>query len=117
MNIFSDTREGLTVIHPDFRKSLLPNRSAESEIASCTKGKTALDQLNGFLHGHPGPHSDQRVEVVGHDHKFVEQIFSLLAIVIQYVDQKTGGANRLKKSSFLPRRGRYEEGALAGDDV
>jgi len=35
------------------------------------------------------------MEMVRHDHKLVEQIFSLLAIVIEDVDQKFGCASGL----------------------
>src|SRR5208337_4054620 len=117
MNILSNTQENFPFIHPDFRKSLLPNRSAKPEFASCQKRKTAFDQLNRLLHGHLLVHRDQHVEVVGHDHKFVEKILLLLAIVIEHIDQETRCASRLQKSSFLASRGSDEECAISGDDV
>jgi hypothetical protein len=77
----------LPLIHTDFRTSPLPNRRAEPEFASCPKCKTSLDQLNRFLQGHLRAHRDPHVDVVRYDHKFVEKIFPLLAMVTGRVDQ------------------------------
>ncbi len=65
MNIFSDIQESLPLMHPDFRKSLLPNRRAEPQFASCPKRKTALDQLNRLFHGGLCIYGGQHMEVVG----------------------------------------------------
>lgn len=43
------------------------------------------------------------MKVVRHDHKFMQQIFSLLAIVEQNVDEKTSHSAGLKNVSFLKR--------------
>jgi len=86
----TDTQGGLALIYSDLRKTFLPNRSAKTEFASCAKFETTLNQLNGLLHRHPGTYRDQCMEMVGHDHKFMKTIFSLLAIVIQHVDQQAG---------------------------
>src|SRR5437588_3589695 len=87
MNIFNDFQEGLPLVDSDFRKSLLPNRSAKPKLAASLKPETAFDELNRLLQGHLRAHRDQYMEVVRHDHKFVEKIFPLLAIMIEDVDQ------------------------------
>src|ERR1700674_4951803 len=117
MNMFNDLQESLPLIHPDFRKSLLPNRSAEPKFPPGPKRKTASHKLHRLLHGHLRAHRDQHMEVIRHDYKFVEKIFPLLAIMIEHVNHQPGRASGLQKSAFLPSRGSHEEGTLAGDDV
>src|SRR6266436_3572373 len=87
MNIFNDFQESLSLVDPDFRKSLLPNRSAEPKLAPSPKRETAFDELDRLLHGHLRAHRDQQMEVIRHDYKFVEKIFPLPAIMIENVNQ------------------------------
>src|SRR5208282_3365160 len=57
------------------------------------------------------------MEMVRHDHKFVEKIFPLSAIVIEHVNQQLSGTGGLQKALFLPSGGSHKERAIAGNDV
>jgi len=104
-------------MHANFRKTFLPNWRAESKFPSCPKRKPTLDQLDCFLNGRLVADPGQQMEMVGHDHKFVEKIFPQLAIVIEHIDQERRSTLGLQKCAFLRSGGGDKERALIGDNV
>jgi hypothetical protein len=46
-------------------------------------GEVALDKLHGFFDGNQLTRCEKQMEVIGHDHKFMEQIFALLPVIQQ----------------------------------
>jgi hypothetical protein len=55
------------------------------------------------------------MEVVRHNHKFVEKIFPLIAIVVEHADQQAGGPRGLQKRSFLPSGRSHKECTIDRD--
>ena len=54
------------------------------------------------------------MKVVRHHHKFMQQILSLLAVVIQDINKQASHSIRLKNVSLLERRGGDEVATVSG---
>jgi len=75
-------------------------------------GKPSLDELNGTLQRNRRRRRQQSVNVVRHDDEFMQQIFSLLAIVKHRVNQQSRPRIVTKNGSSLPCDGSDKERAF-----
>jgi hypothetical protein len=66
------------------RESLLPNLHIGTELFLGSIGEPAFNELDGFLQARVG--SKKNVNVIGHDHEFVQKI-SGSAIVVEGIDE------------------------------
>ncbi len=80
------------VADPMIRKASLPNRQTRLQ----PKRKPSLDELNSPLQRYLIRRRYQRMEVVGHDHEFMQEILALFAIVEEDVNEQISGGSRLK---------------------
>ena len=74
--------------------------------------KSSLDELHDALEGNLRRGRQQRVDVIGHDDEFVEKEFSLIAIMRESFDQKTGCCLASEDWAALGGDGRNEEDAV-----
>ena len=79
------------LVIPDtmIRKTSLPDRRTRLQ----SKRKSSLDELHSSLQRYRFRRCNQRVKMIGHDHKVMKQIFALLAIVEQDIHEQVGGGN------------------------
>lgn len=74
--------------------------------------KSSFDELDGAFEGDFFCRSEQQMEVVGHDHEFVKEVFSFIAIVRESVDQEIGGCDVAENGLAVRRDGCDEEDAI-----
>ena len=74
--------------------------------------KPTLDELECPLQGDYGRGRQQDMDVVRHDNEFMQQIFPLVAIVEQHVQQQSRSRIIAKDWKPPPRNGRDEECTL-----
>ena len=72
-------------------------------------GKSAFDELHGFLQRHKWSGSQEQMKVIRHEHEFIESKCSALAISIDRLNKQFRGPLRTKNGPALPRNGRHEE--------
>jgi hypothetical protein len=89
------------------RESTLPYGQPGGE----TVREAALDKLHGSLQSDIG-WRDEKVEMIGHDDVFVEQVTR--AIVIDYLEEKIGVALDLKESTAIVGGGCNEVSSRTG---
>ena len=82
------------------RETLLPNVTTLQ-----AKRESPLDELNGTFEGNFFRGCEQKMNVVGHDHEFVQQIFPFVSVTRKRVNQEIGGCIAAKnwKSSGRDR--------------
>ena len=73
-------------------KTRLPDRQTRLQ----SERESSLDELNRSLQRYLIRRRNQRMKMVGHDHEFVKQIFALLAIVEEHIDEQIGGGGALE---------------------
>jgi hypothetical protein len=76
------------------------------------EGEASFDELHGALEREIFGGCDERVEVIGHDHEVVQEIFVLGAVMKHGVDEKSGGGFASKESLALMGDGSDEEGTI-----
>jgi hypothetical protein len=84
----------------------------ESKFLPRTIRKATFDQLYGSLQRRK--RRDQQMKMIWHNRKFVEQIFSLLSIVEENVNEQLGHSIRLQNASLLECRSRNEVTSVSG---
>ncbi len=77
-------------------KFRLPNGTEVDQFLFGTKRKPALNVLHGLFQGDGRRRSNEEMNMVRHDHEFVEQKAPLLAILLHDVNQESSHAMRLK---------------------
>ena len=77
-------------------KARLPNGTGVDQFLLGAEGKPAFNVLHGLFQGDCRRRSDEEMNVIGHNHKFVEQKAALLAVLLHDVNQEPGHAVRLK---------------------
>ena len=85
MNIAPDTLEGFSIEDANLRKSFLPDRRLECELAARSKRESTFYKPHGTFNREIRTHRDQGVEMVRHDHEFVQAEFSLAAVFVQNI--------------------------------
>jgi len=73
--------------------------------------ESTFDELHSALQGNFRRRREEGVHVIGHDYKFVQQEFSLAAIVRESVDKESGSSFRAKDWATLCGDGGDEENA------
>jgi len=76
-DVFAMPGEILAIPDPMIRKTRLPDRQTRLQ----SKRKPSLDELHSPLQRYLIRRCNQGMEMIGHNHKVMEQIFPLLAIV------------------------------------
>jgi hypothetical protein len=79
-----------SIPNPMVLKSSLPHFHIRTEILLCPIRESAFDQLHCPFERRFADGSDQKVKVVRHHYKFVQQIVLLPAVVKKDVDEETG---------------------------
>ncbi len=77
-------------------KARLPNGTGADEFLFGAERKSTFNVLHGLFQGNRRRRSDEEMNVIGHNHEFVQQQAALLAILLHDVDQGPGHAVRLK---------------------
>jgi len=80
------------VADPMIRKTSLPDRQTRLQ----SKRESSLDKLHRPLQRYFIRRRNQRMEVVRHDHEFMQQIFALFAIVEENINQQISRCGALK---------------------
>ena len=88
--------EVLLVQHLHFRESSLPHLAFVAKFMRQTMRKPTLDQLHRFFDCHIADNLDEKMDVIGHDHKIVELDAMLGDERPQNVDEEVGIALRLQ---------------------
>src|ERR1017187_3949736 len=91
-NVFAMPHKILIVPNSMIRKPRLPDRQTRLQ----SKRESSLDELDRPLQRYLGRRRDQRMEVVGHDHKLMNQIFALVAVAEKDIDEQVGGGGALE---------------------
>src|SRR5208282_2642396 len=76
------------------------------------KREPSLDELHGAFQGNLLCGREEQMDVIGHDDKFVQPIFLLVAIVSESFDQKVGGRLAPEDRLTVSGDGGDEEGAV-----
>jgi hypothetical protein len=63
---------------PLIAKSALPHLFPWRQFSSCSKRVTAFDLLHRPFHGRAPTERDKRMEVVGHNNKCMQSVFTLI---------------------------------------
>ena len=77
-------------------KARLPNRTGVDQFLFSAEGKPAFHVLHGLFQGDCRRRSDEEMNGIGHNHKFVEQKAARLAVLLQDVNPEPGPAVRRK---------------------
>ncbi len=77
-------------------KARLPNGIGVDQFLLGAERKSAFNVLHGLFQGDRRRRSEEEMNVIGHNHEFVEQQAALLAILLHDVNQEPGHAVRLK---------------------
>lgn len=98
-NIFAEREIFFRISYAAVVVTGLPDLMREAQFFFRPKGKSAFDELHRSLQSLN--RSDQQVKVIRHDHKLMQEILSLGAIVKQNVDEQPGHSVRLKNVPLL----------------
>ena len=99
MNVAAEDGVLFPISYPAVIEALLPYLGSESQIFLCPRGKPAFDELQGPLQSQGW--SEQKMEVVGHQDKFVQQIFLLRPVAKQDIHKQVGHPVGLENVLFL----------------
>jgi hypothetical protein len=77
----------LRVINPHLGKSSLPDGCSEAKLFPRAERKAAFDELDCALNSHLAFDGYHDVKVVGHDDEIVQEIFVLIAVVMEDLDE------------------------------
>jgi hypothetical protein len=80
------------IADPMIRKASLPDRQTRLQ----SKRESSLDELHRPLQRYFIRRRNQRMEVVRHDHVFMQEIFALYAIVEENINEQVSGGGVLK---------------------
>jgi hypothetical protein len=83
--------EILKIAHAMVRETLLPDMAASE-----AERESSFDELNGTFEGDFFRGCEQQMDVVGHDHEFVQQIFSFVSVMSECVDEEIGDCSAAK---------------------
>jgi len=101
MNVALEFRVFSLISDPAIVKAGLPNLAMETQFLLCAVREPTFDKLNCLLQCDRCNWRDQQMKVIGHDHKLVKQIPSLLTVVEEHVEEKLSHPVRLEKSCLL----------------
>jgi hypothetical protein len=107
------TYEIFFISNPMIRKARLP----DGHLRFQAERESSLDELDRLLERYIVVRGDEGMKMVGHDDKFVEQIFALVPIMPQDLNKQVGGHVALEKSSPLGGHGGNEESSIHGSNV
>src|SRR5215467_5168804 len=71
-----------------FRKSRLPDGSAESEFTTRTRCESAFYELHSPFNADVGIDRQQHMEMIGHHDEFVQPEFLLGAVVVKNLNEQ-----------------------------
>jgi len=87
------------IAHATVVKTVFPDVSAITEFFPGSVGESALDKLHRFFQSLVG--SQEEMEMIRHEHKFMEQEFALISVVSQYFQKELRHAVGLKDADLL----------------
>jgi hypothetical protein len=97
----------LGIPNPMIRKTFLPNLSL-LQLSQAIRIST-LNELHSPLQGDIGTRREQQMNMVRHDHKFMQAIFPLIAVAEQHLKQKPRPSFDTKDRDALPGNAGDEE--------
>lgn len=115
MDVVPHSRIRIRVEDPNFRKPFLPERSSYSQFLSSPKCKSTFDELNCTLDADFASDSEQQMEVVRHNHEFMQPELSLRTIFVKNSYEQSGATIRLEKIAFLVGGRSNEESTCVRD--
>ena len=92
-------------------KTFLPDQRLEPQLLLRAEGESALDELTGFFQSNVFRRREDQVEVVRHDHEFVQEKTAFPAIVLKNVEKQARHFFFLEDAISRMCDGRYKEGA------
>src|ERR1700684_2293443 len=95
-----------TMIHETF----LPYLKRKLKFPLGAKGETTLNELQCLLQRNIRCRGLQQMEMIGHDHKFMQQKSPLSTILRKHINQKLSHAIGLEKRATSDCRRGHEEG-------
>ena len=93
------------------RETLLPDFGGGFQDFASAKRESALDVLQRFFERGVGRGCKKQMEVIGHDHVFVQEKTPFLPVVVEYLDEQFRHADGLEDGAAIECHGRDEEGA------
>jgi hypothetical protein len=96
---------------PPIIAARLPDFTAKAQFLPSSERETAFDQLQGSLQC--DGRCNQHMEAIGHQHKFVQQIFALPAVMQQNFNEELRHSFGLKQAPFLKCGSGDEVGAVS----
>ena len=111
MNVAAECAVLFPVSYPPIIEALRPDLACESNFFLCSKGKPAFDELQRPLQAQSW--REQQVKMIGHQDKFMEEIFLLSAVAKQDVHKQIGHPVGLKQTVFLEGGGSDEVSAVS----
>jgi hypothetical protein len=88
MDVLAMTRVILWIADAMVGKALLPDEKLETQFLLGAKRKSAFDELNGLFQRNIFRGPDDQMEVVRHDHEFVQKKAAFPAIVREDVEKQ-----------------------------
>lgn len=85
--MYFPVRRNAGIENPHFRETFLPDRRTKPKLPPCPECKATFDELHSPLNRHLAFDGEQSVEVIGHNHEFMQAEFSLGAIVVQHANE------------------------------
>jgi hypothetical protein len=88
------------ISYPPVKKTSLPDLSLGLQFLVQLKREATFNKLHGPFQSDPGWCQDQ-MEMVGHDHKLMQQVFLLRSVTQQHLNEETGNLIYLKQASLF----------------
>ncbi len=101
MDVVAEVSVFICIAYAAIIEAGLPDFPDESQFFLGPVGESSRDELDGLLNGHRKKWSDQQMKMVGHDHKFMQEILSLLLVVKEDIDEKSGHSFGLQNALFF----------------
>ena len=111
MNVLPKGTVFFDIPDPPIIEARLPDFTAKAQFLPSSEREAAFDQLQGSLQC--DGRCNQHMEVIGHQHKFVQQIFALPAVVQQNFNEELRHSFGLKQALFLKCGSGDEVGAVS----
>lgn len=98
-NVVRIGKKLLNMPDPTIVVTRLSDLMHDAKFSPCPERESTFDQLHGSLQSHD--RSDEEMEMIRHDHKVMEQKFTLVSVMEENVNKKLPHPVRLEKISFL----------------
>lgn len=112
MDVAAECAVLFPISHPPIIAALLPYLAGETSLPLCPKGKSTFDELQRPFQTQSW--RDQQMKMIGHQHKFMQQVLFLSPIAKQNLHKESCHPVGLKYVLFLKCGSRDEVRAVSG---